>query len=232
MPTKLEDVSRVTRSHRSAGRVYDRLSAGYDRLAGGSEGRFRAMGLELLDVRAGERVLEIGSGTGEALLALRRGVGESGLALGIDLSAGMAAVASRKLQKAAGLGRARLALGDGCKIPCPANSFDAIFMSFTLELFDTPEIPLVLAECGRVLRPGGRLCTVTLSCGERRANAALGLYEWFHRILPDWVDCRPIPAGEFLRAAGLSAVCTRSGSMWGLPVEMTLAVKSGQTLAP
>ena len=71
------------------------------------------------------------------------------------------------------------------------------------------------------------MCTVSLA-KPNQASIAVGLYEWFHRMLPDWVDCRPIPAGEFLDAAGMNVLCRRAGSMWGLPVEMILSVKSTQ----
>jgi demethylmenaquinone methyltransferase/2-methoxy-6-polyprenyl-1,4-benzoquinol methylase len=49
-----------------------------------------------------------------------------------------------------GADRAELTCGDGLHLPNPAGSLDAVFMSSTLELFDIPEIPLVLAECNRV----------------------------------------------------------------------------------
>jgi demethylmenaquinone methyltransferase/2-methoxy-6-polyprenyl-1,4-benzoquinol methylase len=95
-------------------------------------------------------------------------------------------------------------------------------MSFTLELFDTPEISKVLSQCRRSLRPGGRLVVVTLIKTEQ-PNFAERTYEWFHAKMPVSVDCRPIPAQAALEEADFEITNMIKEKMWGLPVEILVA---------
>lgn len=219
----MDEMTRVPRSKVAARETYDRLSRWYDFIAGASEGPSRKRGLRLLSPQPGERVLEIGFGTGHALVAMASEVGGYGHCFGLDLSPSMARVAVERAGKAGVRERVGLCVGDGAHPPFPRGVFDAIFMSFTLELFDTPEIPVVLRACGAMLRPEGRLCVVALS--RAQVNLAVRIYEWAHRQAPSWVDCRPIYLRPLLREAGYRIVETSSHSMWGLPVDIVLAKK-------
>jgi ubiquinone/menaquinone biosynthesis C-methylase UbiE len=217
-------ISRVKRSNNISRKAYDRLSRVYDLLSGTSETRYIHLGLELLAVTAGETVLEIGPGTGKALLKLCAQSGGPGRVYGIDLSPGMLQVTHWRLAKAGLESRAHLLIGDGVALPYSNNSFSAIFLSFTLELFDTPEIPLVLAECQRVLHPRGRLGVVAMQMSEHPGWIDR-LYAWFHKHLPTYVDCRPIDATRMIQAAGFYMEKRQAGSIWGLPVQVVLAQK-------
>lgn len=213
-------ISRVSRSRQQAKENYDRLSRWYDRLAGRSERRLRALGLERLAASEGEAVLEVGFGTGDALIALAGAVGQTGRVCGIDLSPGMVRVARSKLAAAGFSARVDLRVGDAIALPFAARSFDAVFMSFTLELFDTPEIPLVLRQCARVLHPGGRLAVVAMSKG---GGLAEQLYQCLHHWFPVLIDCRPIYARDAIEAAGLQVSTVDNARVWGLPVEIVVA---------
>ncbi|MFC2095824.1 class I SAM-dependent methyltransferase [Candidatus Bipolaricaulota bacterium] len=107
----------------------------------------------------------------------------------------------------------------------PEGMRDAIFMSFTLELFEEPEIPLLLAECRRVLKPSGRMVVVSME-KKANANAMVKLYEWAHRTFPKVVDCRPIHADRALAEAGFRVTQQTEMRMWGLPVSIVLAKKA------
>ena len=215
-------LSRVNRSKYSAKQAYDRLSGVYDLLAGSSEAQFMLQGLEMLAVQMGESILEIGCGTGKALVELCHRAGASGEVHALDLSRGMLRKSLDRLAKA-GMGQqVTLLEGDGITLPYKSGSFNAVFLSFTLELFDTPEIPLVLAECQRVLQSRGRLGVVSMLKSDHQGWIER-LYEWFHMHIPTYVDCRPIDAHRLIQEAGFSIEKRQVSSMWGLPVEILVA---------
>lgn len=217
----MSEVSRVTRSKASARRTYDGMSRWYDLFAS-SEKKFTNEGLKMLAVSSGEKVLEIGFGTGDALLSLARDT-QPELVYAIDLSPKMRAVAERKLEHAALGARVRFETGDAVNLPYTDDFFDAVFMSFTLELFDTPEIPRVLAACKRVLKKDGRLGVVAL---EKEARLSVRIYEWFHQQLHNLVDCRPIYTEESLAQAGFTVSKKKLLRMWGLPVNIVVAMRT------
>ena len=76
------------------------MSRWYDTLVGGSEKKLTDAGLQKLGVQKGEKVLEIGFGTGHAILALARTVGKLGRVYGVDISEGMLNVAQERVRQA------------------------------------------------------------------------------------------------------------------------------------
>jgi demethylmenaquinone methyltransferase/2-methoxy-6-polyprenyl-1,4-benzoquinol methylase len=217
------EISRVTRSKEEAKASYDQMSKWYDILAH-PERRYGYAGLQKLSAEEGEMVLEIGFGTGHYILALAQSVGNSGRVYGVDISEGMFNITRSRVREAGLSERVELKCGDAVTLPFEANFFDAVFMSFTLELFDTPEIPMVLHECQRVLRSGGRICVVAMS-KTGKANVITRLYEWAHLKLPKYVDCRPIFVQEALEAAGFQVLEVTERTIFGLPVEIVVAEK-------
>ena len=224
MTEKQNQISRIARSRETAKISYDRMSRRYDLIAGSSERRYTEMGLELLDAQAGEQILEIGFGTGWSILNLAQSAGNSGHVYGIDISSGMYTIASRRIEEAGLSDRVTLNCSDAIQLPYEKDKFDAIFISFTLELFDTPEIPIMLNECLRVLRQGGRLGVVSLLKTEKPGFAER-LYEWFHKRFPTYIDCRPIYVSQMLKDAGFNLLNEKSLRMWGLPVSVVLVEK-------
>lgn len=209
----------------TARKNYNRLSRWYDLISGSTEKKYRQAGLEKLNVQPGEQVLEIGFGTGHCIQVIAQAVGDEGRVVGIDISDGMIKVTQQRITRADLDRRVELYNADAIQLPFKADTFDAIFMSFTLELFDTPDITLVLQQCWQILRPGGRLCTVNLT-KKAQPTLAVRIYEWFHKIMPGIVDCRPISATTALKQAAFHISSVTEMSLWGLPVEIILAHKS------
>lgn len=219
-------ISRVNRSKEDARASYNKLSRWYDVIAGSTEKKYRDWGLEKLSTQPGEKILEIGFGTGHCLVSLARAVGSGGRVTGVDISDGMLTVARERLQKEGLSERVDLRLGDAANLDfIEAASLDGAFMSFTLELFDNPEIPRVLREIHRVLKPGGRLAAVSMTKNDP-PGIPVRIYEWFHNVMPNYADCRPIFARQSIEQSGFAIQDVSVSSMWGLPVEIVLGRKS------
>ncbi len=216
-------ISRVNRSRSDAMRTYDRYSRWYDWISGSFERKYAEAGLAQLAVQQGEHVLEIGYGTGHMLLALAKQVGSTGKVVGIDISKGMFEITCRRLQKSNFTDRVNIVCGDAVILPFESNTFDIVFMSFTLELFDTPDIPRLLLECQRVLRKGGRMGVVSLS--KKGAEGVITrIYEKLHSIFPKWIDCRPIYLSHILTENGFQVVKKRMQLMFGLNIEIVVVM--------
>ena len=200
---------------------YNRLSKWYDLFAG-SEKHFTDLGLQMLDIRAGEKILEIGCGTGHALVELAKSAGTSGFVIGIDLSRGMLDVTKKRMGTKNPDNHVALVEGDAAHIPFNPDSFDDILLSFTLELFSESDMNSLLKECARVLKPHGRIGIVSLA---KQDKAAVQIYEWFHKHFPVLVDCRPIPVQTIVKEAGFLLQQSTIKTMWGLPVEILVAEK-------
>jgi ubiquinone/menaquinone biosynthesis C-methylase UbiE len=200
---------------------YNRLSPFYD-LFTGSESKYSEKCLQMLEVGAGEKVLEIGFGSGKGLISLAHSTCESGKVYGIDISEGMIQTAMKKITDTGLSSRIEIQQGDALALPFGEGIFNALFMSFSLELFDLDEIPIVLGECRRVLQDGGRLGVTALADGNRLATR---IYRWFHGNIPSVFDCRPINIYEIIKAAGFAKISYCEGSLFGLTVGMVTARK-------
>lgn len=204
---------------------YDRISHVYDLIADGGEHRARERGIELLAARAGERVLEIGFGTGKSLVELAHAVGPTGRLVGIDISQGMCDVASKRLREQGLEERVELMVASTPPLPYDDDSFDAICMSFTLELFEDDQIVTMLDGCRRVLRPGGRLAIVSMASvcdGDHESWMERG-YIWMHTHFPHIVDCRPIPLEEILLDRGFILAVHERLDLFSMPVAVVVA---------
>ncbi|MEO7157206.1 MAG: methyltransferase domain-containing protein [Vicinamibacterales bacterium] len=224
----LEDTGSALTSQdiRATQRFYNRISGVYDALADRDEHRAREMGLQLLNLGAGERALEIGFGTGRAIVPMAHAVGKTGRVLGIEIAEGMAQVAKRRVATAELSGTVEFVVAAVPPIPAADRTFDAAFMAFSLELFPDDTIPVVLHEVRRVLTANGRLIVVAMDEGteEQKARVAERAYRWLHHHFPHIVDCRPIDvAGELTRAGFVIAQEDRL-EIWGLTVKVCLAV--------
>ena len=129
----------------------------------GRERTMRTATLERACVSTGERVLDVGCGTGTLAIAAKRRVGPQGIVCGVDTSAEMAARGKRK------------AVNEGIDVvfdvapaqalPFPDGAFDVVLCTLVMHHLSKEGRRQALAEIRRVLKPGGRLLVVDIAEG-------------------------------------------------------------------
>ena len=107
----------------------------------------------LIELHAGETVLDLGSGGGIDVLLSATRVGPTGKVYGLDMTDGMLALA-RENQRKAGATNVEFLKGEIERIPLPDNSVDVIISNCVINL--SADKARVLREAFRVLKPGGR----------------------------------------------------------------------------
>ena len=134
--------------NRVSGRPYDVL----ERMM--SPVMFGRLIVRALGLRPGDRVLDLGCGTGMNLPALREAIGGDGYLHAVDYSPGMVIKARARVDRH-GWDNVTVEHGDATALELAPSGFDAVLASFSISA--TQDVPATVDNIHSVLRPGGRL---------------------------------------------------------------------------
>jgi len=152
----------------------------------------------LAELKAGETVLDLGSGGGIDVLLSARRVSPGGKAYGLDMTDEMLALA-RENQKKSGVDNVEFLKGEIESIPLPDNTVDVIISNCVINLSGDKDA--VLREAFRVLKPGGRFAVSDIvTRGEIPAEIKQNLLLWAGCIagaLDETEYCEKLTAAGF-----------------------------------
>jgi demethylmenaquinone methyltransferase/2-methoxy-6-polyprenyl-1,4-benzoquinol methylase len=170
-----EKSRRVGEVFRSVAGNYDLMN---DLMSLGLHRVWKRFAIEMSGVRAGSRVLDVASGSGDLAAAFARRAGPTGQVWMTDINPAMLEVGRDKLIDAGIF--APVALCDAEKLPFPADSFDCVSVAFGLRNMTHKD--RALAEMTRVARPGGRVIVLEFSKPWKPLTKAYDAYSF--SILP------------------------------------------------
>lgn len=220
-----------TLTHEEARRVYDRIGARQDSQAFYED---VATGRLLRHGRfdAARSVFEFGCGTGRfARTLLLDHLGPQAIYRGVDVSPTMVRLATARLEEFGERALVRQSDGSAQTGELPA-CFDRFVSNYVLDLLSEADIAAVVAEAGRILRPGGLLCLSSLSRGRGPASRALiGVWSWIHRLEPRLVGgCRPIDLVPFLEGGAWAVRHHEAVSPLAIPSEVVIAERTASSV--
>jgi demethylmenaquinone methyltransferase/2-methoxy-6-polyprenyl-1,4-benzoquinol methylase len=181
-----ETVSEEEKSQRVAG-VFSSVARKYDimndLMSLGLHRLWKSFAVNASGVRAGQRVLDVASGSGDLAAAFARRVGKQGEVWATDINGDMLAVGRDRLIDQGLL--LPLARCDAERLPFPANYFDCVSVAFGLRNMTRKEN--ALAEMQRVLKPGGSVLVLEFS---RIWKPLEKPYDWYSFNALPWLGER------------------------------------------
>ncbi len=160
------------------GKMFDSTAADYNRIENilgfGTGSWYRGQALERAGLKAGMQIVDVGVGTGLVARQAAKIVGNPANVTGVDPSVGM----MNNAQVPQGV---KLVQGTAEKIPFPDNSFDFLSMGYALRHIS--DLSVAFAEFHRVLKPGGQLCILEITCPEKRFHKML-LKAYLRGVVP------------------------------------------------
>ena len=204
-------------------RVFDSVAARYDLMndvmSAGLHRLWKATAIAQANVRPGQRVLDVASGTGDLALAFAKKVGPQGKVVMSDINGEMLQRGRNRLIDAGYPTEAVVC--DAEHLPFPDNDFDLVTVAFGLR--NMTDKPAALRQMHRVLKPGGKLMVLEFSKVAQPLEKIYDIYSfkvlpWLgkriandeasYRYLSESIRMHPGPRelAEMLRAAGFDVV--------------------------
>ncbi|MDP5255187.1 MULTISPECIES: bifunctional demethylmenaquinone methyltransferase/2-methoxy-6-polyprenyl-1,4-benzoquinol methylase UbiE [unclassified Vibrio] len=155
---KAEKAEKVAEVFHSVATKYDIMN---DMMSLGVHRLWKRYTIDCSGVRPGQRVLDLGGGTGDLTAKFSRMVGEKGQVVLADINNSMLNVGRDKLRDRGVVGNVHYVQANAESLPFPDDYFDAITISFCLR--NVTDKDKALASMFRVLKPGGRLLVLEFS---------------------------------------------------------------------
>lgn len=160
------------------GKMFNSTAADYNRietiLGFGTGPWYRGQALQRAGLKPGMKVVDVGVGTGLVACQAAKLVGDPKLVTGVDPSDGM-------MENAKVPAGVKLVKGSAEQIPFPDNSFDFLSMGYALRHIS--DLSVAFAEFHRVLKPGGKLCILEITCPEKPLHKTL-LKAYIRGVVP------------------------------------------------